>query len=152
MIESTRISGDKIDIITKMPGHIENEDDTLPPEIMAADPFATTLAELTVSTLSSSRENIPLNPLVTSSFLNNSDVMLSEEANVDQTSALDEILDTDATEKTFSTIASSLKSEQETIITRTTNRIQEMLQEAKVTVSEEQDTTVASESMLLKSL
>uniref|UniRef100_A0A8R1U0I7 SEA domain-containing protein n=1 Tax=Onchocerca volvulus TaxID=6282 RepID=A0A8R1U0I7_ONCVO len=152
MIESTRISDDKIDIITKMSEHIGNEDGTLPPEIMAEDPFATTTTEATVSTLLPSQENIPLNPLFTSSFLNNSDVMLSEEADADQTSAFDRIFDTDAKEKIFSTIASSEEPEQETVITGTTNGIQEMLQETKVTVSEEQDTTVASETIIMETV
>uniref|UniRef100_A0A915Q1E0 SEA domain-containing protein n=1 Tax=Setaria digitata TaxID=48799 RepID=A0A915Q1E0_9BILA len=154
MLKSTRRTDDKTD---------ESMDDTLPPEVRAADPFATTVTE--DLTLFTSQENITniiqnnfdskLNSPGANNFGNNSD-----DAN---TSKAIEVGQTDALEKDFVTVdvgivfttssSSSPEFEHETIMIGTSDGTttvpeissfrQEMTEEIKVAVPEEQGKNTA---------
>ncbi|KAM3721159.1 Mucin-1 [Dirofilaria immitis] len=160
-IGSTKISSDETGGITEISKRIEDEEDTLPPEVRAEDPFATVTEELIVSTSSTSQENIlhmiqETNSLTTADFPNNFNNTLSKITDVNQTDALHENFDTDTIDRTSSIIASSLKPEQERItigITDATEmalKIQEMLQETKITMPDEQATTAAFGTIVLE--
>uniref|UniRef100_A0A1I7W0B3 Protein grainyhead n=1 Tax=Loa loa TaxID=7209 RepID=A0A1I7W0B3_LOALO len=122
-------------------------------QITAVDPFATAISnESTIVASSISQQNVlhmiqnnsssKINLLATSSFLNNSDGISSGTVELNQTNALDRGFNTDAVVRIFNATSSSLKPEQETIITKTTDgttmalEVQRIPEEAKVTVTE----------------
>ncbi|KAL3998583.1 SEA domain family protein [Acanthocheilonema viteae] len=147
------------DIITKLSEYIENEDE-LPPEVRAEDPFGTTITgQSTISTSSISQQqniihmnqnnsNSKMNLLTASSFLNNTSDSASNEATmkVNQSIAFDRDFNTDTVpmNKTFNATSSSLKSEPKMIIRKITNgtttalEIQTISQEIEVTVPKKQ--------------
>ncbi|CAG9531763.1 unnamed protein product [Cercopithifilaria johnstoni] len=119
------------DVITKMSEHIEDEDE-LPPEVRAEDPFAATNnGQSIISNSSISQQNIPhviqnnsnskMNLLAASGFLNNSGSVSNEAMKVDQSSTLDKDFNTDTTDMTFNRTSASLKPEQETPISQMTS-------------------------------
>ncbi|VDM07629.1 unnamed protein product [Wuchereria bancrofti] len=148
-------------IITEMPEYIKKEEDTLPLEVRAADPFATAnTRESAISAPSTSHLNIlhmiqnnsssKMNMQADLSFLSNSGDISSGVVEMKQTGVLDKITDINAVVRTFSAPSLSLKSEQKMISTKTTDEtmmesdVQEISAETKVTIPEKDNKSTAS--------
>ncbi|KAK6106384.1 SEA domain family protein [Brugia pahangi] len=144
-------------VITEMPGYIKKEEDTLPPEVRAADPFATaSTGESAISVPSTSQLNIrhmiqnnsssKINMQAGPTFLSNSGDISSEAVEMKQTSVLDKIVDINAVMRTFSAPSSSLKPEQGMVATKTTDETT-MESETKINIPEEDNKSSASYTM-----